>query len=130
MCSGIDICPPPIFFPDILRQALQSLAPQFLRHPVKSFGKDDAEHGNAMLYNLLALLREAENDRINLARYAYLLARLSPKKNAPDYKLYEQFSHSMMDWALDAVQRHQLITAIYIYVYQNRKGGDTDGRME
>ena len=94
------------------------------------FGKDNAEHGNAMLYNLLALLREAENDRINLARYAYLLARLSPKKNAPDYKLYEQFSHSMMDWALDAVQRHQLITAIYIYVYQNRKGGDTDGRME
>ena len=94
------------------------------------FGKDNAEHGNAMLYNLLALLREAENDRINLARYAYLLARLSPKKNASDYKLYEQFSHSMMDWALDAVQRHQLITAIYIYVYQNRKGGDTDGRME
>ena len=94
------------------------------------FDKDNAEHGNAMLYNLLALLREAENDRINLARYAYLLARLSPKKNAPDYKLYEQFSHSMMDWALDAVQRHQLITAIYIYVYQNRKGGDTDGRME
>lgn len=33
-----------------------------------------------MLYNLLALLREAENDRINLARYAYLLARLSPKR--------------------------------------------------
>ena len=94
------------------------------------FGKDNAEHRNTMLYNLLALLREAENDRINLARYAYLLARLSPKKNAPDYKLYEQFSHSMMDWALDAVQRHQLITAIYIYVYQNRKGGDTDGRME
>ena len=94
------------------------------------FGKDNAEHRNTMLYNLLALLREAENDRINLARYAYLLARLSPKKNAPDYKFYEQFSHNMMDWALDAVQRHQLITAIYIYVYQNRKGGDTDGRME
>ena len=52
-------------------------------------------------------------------------------KNAPDYPLYKQFSHSMMDdWAFDAVQRHQLITAIYIYVYQNRKGGDTDGRTE
>ena len=92
--------------------------------------KGETPRGNSMLYNLLALLREAENDRINLARYAYLLARLSPKKSAPDYPLYEQFSHSMMDWALDAVQRHQLITAIYIYVYQNRKGGDTDGRME
>lgn len=93
--------------------------------------KGETPRGNSMLYNLLALLREAENDRINLARYAYLLARLSPEKNAPDYPLYEQFSHSMMDdWAFDAVQRHQLITAIYIYVYQNRKGGDTDGRME
>ena len=92
--------------------------------------KGETPRGNSMLYNLLALLREAENDRINLARYAYLLARLSPKKNAPDYPLYEQFSHSMMAWALDAVQRHQLITAIYIYVYQNRKGGDTDGRTE
>ena len=92
--------------------------------------KGETPRGNSMLYNLLALLREAENDRINLARYAYLLARLSPEKNAPDYPLYEQFSHSMMAWALDAVQRHQLITAIYIYVYQNRKGGDTDGRTE
>lgn len=93
--------------------------------------KGETPRGNSMLYNLLALLREAENDRINLARYAYLLARLSPEKNAPDYPLYEQFSHSMMDdWAFDAVQRHQLITAIYIYVYQNRKGGDTDGRTE
>ncbi len=36
----------------------------------------------------------------------------------------------MDDWAFDAVQRHQLITAIYIYVYQNRKGGDTDGRKQ
>lgn len=91
------------------------------------FNAADSQHGNAMLYNLLNLLREAENDRINLARYAYVLARLAPKRSAPDYKTYEQFSHRMMNWAMDAQQRHQLITAIYINVYQNRKGGDTDG---
>ncbi len=44
-----------------------------------------------MLYNLLALLREAENDRINLARYAYLLARLSPEKDAPDFRSTNNF---------------------------------------
>ena len=95
---------------------------------LQSFFHDaDNGHGNAMLYNLLALLREAENDRINLARYAYLLARLAPKKNAPEYRAYEAFSRRMMDWAMDAEQRHQLITAIYINVYQHRKDGDTDG---
>lgn len=91
------------------------------------FNTVDGQHGNAMLYNLLNLLREAETDRINLARYAYVLARLAPKKRAPNYRAYEQFSHRMMDWAMDAQQRHQLITAIYINVYKHRKGGDTDG---
>ena len=83
-----------------------------------------------MLYNLLALLREAEKRPHQPCTIRLPAGAAFPQKNAPDYKLYEQFSHSMMDWALDAVQRHQLITAIYIYVYQNRKGGDTDGRME
>lgn len=91
------------------------------------FRSDTGEHGNAMLYNLLALLREAEYDRINLARYAYTLARLRPKKTASNYRAYDTFSKKMMDWALDPEQRRQLITAIYINVYQHRKGGRTDG---
>ncbi|MDO4548837.1 MAG: type III-A CRISPR-associated protein Cas10/Csm1, partial [Clostridia bacterium] len=33
------------------------------------------EMGNAFLYNILALLREAKSDRLNIARLAYLLAR-------------------------------------------------------
>lgn len=115
----------------VLEEKVGCLQRFFQAYDRSCAGKGETPRGNSMLYNLLALLREAENDRINLARYAYLLARLSPEKNAPDYPLYEQFSHSMMDdWAFDAVQRHQLITAIYIYVYQNRKGGDTDGRTE
>lgn len=93
------------------------------------FNNADSEHGNAMLYNLLALLREAEKDRINLARYAYVLARLAPKKNAPEYRNYKAFSDKMMEWAMDASQRHQLITAIYIHVYQHRKGGEKDGTI-
>lgn len=120
-----------IFRTKVLEEKVGCLQRFFQAYDRSCADKGETPRGNSMLYNLLALLREAENDRINLARYAYLLARLSPEKNAPDYPLYEQFSHSMMDdWAFDAVQRHQLITAIYIYVYQNRKGGDTDGRTE
>ena len=42
--------PAPIFFPDILRQALQSIVPQFLRHPVKSFGNAAGDAGDGAIF--------------------------------------------------------------------------------
>ena len=77
--------------------------------------------GMALLYHLLSLLREAETNQINLARYAYALARLEPPKSNPAWAHYRAFTHCMYDWALDKTDRTQLITAIYIYVYLNRK---------
>lgn len=40
------------------------------------------ERGMAFLYRMTELLRQAENDKLNLARYAYLLARLQPKRSS------------------------------------------------
>ena len=37
-----------ISFPDILRQTLQGLVPQFLRHPVKGFGNAAGDAGKAV----------------------------------------------------------------------------------
>ena len=37
-----------ISFPDILRQTFQSLVPQFLRHPVKSFGNAAGDAGKGV----------------------------------------------------------------------------------
>lgn len=91
------------------------------------FLNKDNGRGNAMLYNLLTLLREAEHDHINLARYAYLLARLKPGRDDPNRGVYEEFSRKMMDWGMDEEQRRQLITAIYIHVYQHRKVDNTNG---
>ena len=89
------------------------------------------ERGNAFLYRLLTLLREADPDRqkpIQLARYAYLLARLEPPRNSPQHSAYQEFANHMYHWALDTNERKQLITAIYIFVYRNRaKGGTSDG---
>lgn len=85
----------------------------------------DAEQkrGNAMLYNLLTLLRVTQDDRINYARTAYLLARLAPsEKEAEKYQRYQEFAHHFLEWADKAESRRQLVTAIYIYLYQNRKG--------
>lgn len=90
------------------------------------FCSDDAARGNSFLYRIVDLLRSAERDgKLALARYAYLLARLAPSVSSPAYRGYKEFSEKMYAWALDAAQRKQLITAIYIHVYENREG-DTE----
>lgn len=84
---------------------------------------DDDHRGNSMLYNLTDLLRNTREDQVNFARCIYLLARLRPdeKKASPAQQdAYRTFSHNVLDWARDPEQRRQLITAIYIYVYQKR----------
>lgn len=86
------------------------------------FSNSAAGRGNSMLYSMLALLRAAGPDRMPLARYAYLLARLAPPRRAPAFAKYEQFSKQMYAWALSPKDRRQLITAIILYIYLHRKG--------
>lgn len=91
---------------------------------LQSFFSGQDERGKAFLYRMLDLLREAETERLNLARYAYMLARLRPKKSDPTYALYDDFSKQMYGWACQPQDRHQLITAIYLFVYMTRKAGE------
>ena len=86
------------------------------------FGAEESGDGSALLYRMLALLRAARSDKMPLARYAYLLARLRPPRSAKNAELYQEFSRKMYGWALAAEDRRQLITAISIFVYRNRKG--------
>ncbi|MBR2742263.1 MAG: type III-A CRISPR-associated protein Cas10/Csm1 [Clostridia bacterium] len=82
------------------------------------------ERGTAFLYRILDLLREVRDDpqrKVPLARLAYLLARLSPSKGSDEYARYREFSGHVMDWSLNEKDRNSLITAIYLYVYKNRK---------
>ena len=91
---------------------------------VRYFSSGDSEHGTTFLYRLMELLRQAQaGGGIALARYAYLLARLEPKRNAPNYPGYKRFSEDMYRWALNSADRGELLTAICIYVYRNRKRG-------
>lgn len=82
-------------------------------------GKDDINlHGMAMLYRILNLLRNSD-EKINIARYAYTLARLQPKgETYQDF--YEKFSKHMYNWILNKDDRDSLIMAIMIYLYTNR----------
>ena len=86
------------------------------------FQGENQERGNSFLYQLLEFLRQTKADRINLARYAYLLARMEPRERErrDDYRA---FSKAMYSWALSAEDRRELITAIYLFVYMRRKKG-------
>lgn len=75
--------------------------------------KGDAEHGKAFLYNMLALIRDHQ-EKINIARYAYLLKRAEAKnRNLDVQKFYS--------WILRADDREELEMAITLYSYLTRK---------
>lgn len=75
----------------------------------QGFSQTD-EHGKAFIYKMLALLRN--NEVINIARLAYLLARS---------KMTEEFTSKIFNWAQNDKDKDQLITALEYYVYQIRE---------
>ena len=83
--------------------------------------------GQRMIYRILELLRGAD-DKINIARYAYMLARLAPdgkdEKTDETYnKIYKRFQEKMYLWILNERDRKSLMLAILIYVYSVRESG-------
>lgn len=96
---------------------------------IKEFISIDGEHAKAMLYKMLTLIRAKESEnRLNIARFAYLLARLRPdekNKDATELQVkmesYNNFAKKMYLWIQDSKECKQLVTAIYIYIYMNRE---------
>lgn len=78
------------------------------------------DRGNSFLYRILELIRNQE-ERINFARYVYLISRLEPEKDRPYYNEYKEFSKKMFTWIKSEKDRRELKTAIHLYVYMNRK---------
>ena len=90
---------------------------------LRGFLQQEEDHGNAMLYKMLELIRDRNaKERLNIARFAYLLARLRPVEDAPIQKqeAYKKFSRKMYRWIQQKEDADQLITAIYLYVYYIR----------
>lgn len=93
------------------------------------FASDKTERGNSFLYRTLELLRQAQEDsQMPIARLAYLLTRLEPSRKSPGYNHYKAFSEKLFSWSLNPRDRGQLITAISLYVYKNRKEADSNGK--
>lgn len=91
---------------------------------IKEYFAEEDERGMAFLYHLVDLLRNTE-EKINTARYVYLLSRMEPEKDENGKREnYRKFSKKMYEWSKDECDRKQLITAIYLYVYLNRERGE------
>lgn len=94
---------------------------------LKNYFDQNDEHGMGFLYHLMELLRESGNN-INFARYVYLLSRMEPQEHENKEKraAYRSFSRKMYEWSRKEQDRKELITAIYLYVYLNRKREEQD----
>ncbi len=95
------------------------------------FAVNAAALGSSALYRMLEYIRQTENEKINLARYAYMLARLRPNQDGEPEKekIYQEFAQKMYRWIKDGEERRELITAIYLYIYLNRSKEDEDGKI-
>lgn len=85
------------------------------------FFDNNDKRGKAFLYHLLEYIRNSA-EKINIARFAYTLARLEPDQRASqeEKQQYRSFAKKMYQWIGREEDRKQLITAIYIYVYSIR----------
>lgn len=88
---------------------------------LKKFFVKTPEKGKAFLYRILELIRGMEDDKINLARLAYTLARLEEAlkkdKEAGQIKEINFFSSTIYKWIGCEKDRKEFIAAIYLYVY-------------
>ena len=93
----------------------------------------EKERGKAFLYRILDLIRatwnQEEDGKINIARFAYQLARIEPEKNAAEEvkQIYQEFSKSMYQWIKNKEEAEQLEMAIYLYAYLTRDRRMIDG---
>ena len=80
--------------------------------------------GMTMLYKLYDLLNSIykEDEKINIARLAYYLAKMAPKRGGEVEDKFNEFSDKIYSWAIGGGENlRQLITAIGIYAYLERK---------
>lgn len=88
---------------------------------LKKFFVKTPEKGKAFLYRILELIRGMEDDKMNLARLAYTLARLEEAlkkdKEAGQIKEINFFSSTIYKWIGCEKDRKEFIAAIYLYVY-------------
>ena len=83
---------------------------------------DSDERGMSFLYRMLELIRN-QSDKINFARFVYLLSRLEPVNEGEKKEKYRRFSRKMYEWIQSEKDCRELKTAMNLYAYMNREKG-------
>lgn len=75
--------------------------------------------GKSLIYRLMDLIQLADEDKLNIARFAYVLARMQPKQDKDEQKrkVYEDFVSKMYQWINNNEDKKQLATALNLLVY-------------
>ncbi|WP_304152442.1 type III-A CRISPR-associated protein Cas10/Csm1 [Megamonas hypermegale] len=76
--------------------------------------------GKSAVYNFMRLLQLSETEAFNLARFAYVLARMQPK-DKERLGTYERFAQNVYKWIRSAHDKKQLCTALNLLVYYLRE---------
>lgn len=82
--------------------------------------------GKSAVYRMLTLLEQ--DGQIQLARFAYMLARLDPGTKSPLQEAYRRVRAQLYEWYRAPSERRQLSTAFQLIIYSIReKGENIDG---
>ena len=78
--------------------------------------------GKSLIYRLMDLIQLADEDKLNIARFAYVLARMQPKQDKDEQKrkVYEDFVSKMYQWINNNEDKKQLATALNLLIYYLR----------
>ena len=89
-------------------------------------GSGKVRIGKSSLYRLMSLLSAEKNEQsINLARFAYVLARLKPDEDKA-LTCYEEIRTQFYAWYKSKTDRQELLTAIQLIIYSLREKKERD----
>lgn len=78
--------------------------------------------GKSAVYRMLTLLEQ--DGQIQLARFAYMLARLDPGTKSPAQEAYRRVRTQLYEWYRAPSERRQLSTAFQLIIYSIREKGE------
>ena len=81
------------------------------------------DRGMVFLYRMLELIRN-QKEKINFARFVYLLSRLEPTDEGEKKEKYRWFSKKMYEWIQSEKDCRELKTAMNLYAYSHREKGE------
>ena len=67
----------------------------------------------------MELLKGSKDNKMDLARFAYTLARLKPRDDNLE-KCYEEVKTTFYKWAMNDKERRELVTALQFIIYRMR----------